>query len=162
MPEFEVVKTEKGLRGYTQADHAAYLKFKALIEKLEAGEFLKLSYKRPRNVGFHRKFFAMLTHAFEHWEPERGRKRLTYKGQPIEKNFDQFRRDVLILAGFRKATYDHRGRVHLEALSIAFDSMDEDTFAQVYEAVLKVLLADILRNYTREDFERVVEQLQAF
>lgn len=163
MPDFEVVKTTKGeLRGYTQRDHDFYLKFKRFVKALEPGEFVRLSYHQARNPKFHRKFFAMLKHAFDHWEPERARKRLTYKGRPIEKDFDQFRRDVLIRAGFYRATYDHRGRVHLDAESIAFGNMTEERFEVVYEGVLKVLLEDIFTNYTRKDLERVIEELQRF
>lgn len=163
MAEFEAVKTSDGkLRGFTQQDEEARVKFKKFVDELEAGEFFRLTYKRERNPKFHRKLFAMLKLAFDAWEPEKGRKRLTYKGAPIEKDFDQFRRDMLIRAGFYVAKYDAKGRVMLEAQSISFANMDDERFAEVYEAVLKVCLTDILTNYTRADADRVIEEMQRF
>jgi len=163
MPEMELVRTSRGeIRGFTEGDDKKWKRYCAWVEGLEPGEFFTLVYKQPRNLRFHRKFFAMLNHSFEHWEPEQGRKRFTYKGRAITKDFDQFRKDILILAGFYEARYDLKGRVELQAKSIAFDKMEEDEFERVYEAVLKVLLEQVLTNYTRDDLDRVVEQLQAF
>lgn len=163
MATVEVVKTANGeLRGYGEDNDRAYQRFKVWIARLEPGEFFTFSWRQPRNVRFHRKFFALLNHAFEAWEPEHGRKRLTYKGRPIEKNLENFRKEITILAGFYNASYDLKGRVKLEAQSIAFDKMDDETFATLYEAVLKVLLEHVLTNYKRDDVERVVAELEKF
>lgn len=162
-PMIEVVKTSSGeLRGYGQEHDAAFKRFKTFTKNLEPGEFFTFSYRKPRNVRFLRKFFALLNHAFEHWEPEHGRKRLTYRGKPIAKSFEGFREMVIVLAGFYEASYDMKGRVSLRAKSIAFDKMPEEEFEQLYEAVLKVLLEQVLTNYKRDDVERVVAELEKF
>jgi hypothetical protein len=162
MTEITVVQTPAGLRGMGEDNERAYGRFKGWLKGLGIGEFFTLSYKKPRNVRFHRKFFALLNHAFEHWEPESGRKRLKYKGLAIEKNFERFRADITVLAGYYVPSYDTKGRLVLEPKSISFANMEEEEFEKLYAAVLDALLKHVLTNYKREDVERVVEELERF
>lgn len=160
MPDIELVKTDTGLLGTTPADQKAWKKFKSLLERLGAGEFLSISYRRPRLNWFHRKFFALLNTGFEHWET--GRKRKTYKGRPVEANFEQFREDITIMAGFYEQTFNLRGQMKLRAKSISFANMEQEEFEALYDAVAKVLLEHVLTNYKREDLDHVVEQIMNF
>lgn len=164
-PEFEIVKTgQGGFVGYTQDDQKAYVKHREKMKGMEAGEFLKVKVTFPRNLPFHKKFMAMVRFGFEQWEPEKARKRLTYKGVPIAKSFKQFRKDMLILAGYAVATYDAKGRVKLEARSISFDSMEEDEFQEVYGAVYEAIYERIFvaKGYTRESFNEVLAKFEHF
>jgi hypothetical protein len=117
--EILVVQTERGLQGMGGDHTRAYEKFQRFVRALGVGEFFSFTYKKPRNQRLHRKFFALLTYAFDHWEPARGRKRLKHHGVPIEKNFEAFRKHITILAGYYTATYDLKGRLELEAKSIS-------------------------------------------
>lgn len=165
MPQdIEVVKTAGGdLRGYGIDNDNAYKRFKAWLKQLEPGECFTFSYRTPRDLVKHRRFMAMLRLGFEHWEPSRGRKRLTYKGRPIEKDFEVFRREMIILAGFYTPKFDAKGRVALEADSISFTKTDQDKADRMYEAVRQVLLEHVLSDrYDGEELDRVVEQLQKF
>lgn len=147
------------IRGFRQDDDRAWKRFKGWMKSLGAGEFFTLSYTRPRNPKLHRKFFAMLRHAFDHWEP----RALTHNGQPVAKNFEAFREQVLILAGHYEQTFALDGTVQLRAKSIRFDKLDDDDeFARIYESVLLVLLEHVLTNYKRDDLDRVVAELEAF
>lgn len=128
------------------------------IESIKNGQFLEVDIKQKRNVKFHRKFFAMLNVGFDAFEPEQK----AYKGQVAEKNFERFRKDVVILAGFYDSTYDIQGSLKLEAHSISFGKMSEDEFNKVYNACCNVLLMKVLSNYTRADLDGVVEQLTRF
>lgn len=128
------------------------------IETIKNGQFLEVDIKQKRNVKFHRKFFAMLNVGFDAFEPEQK----AYKGQVAEKNFERFRKDVVILAGFYDSTYDIQGNLKLEAHSISFGKMGEDEFNKVYNACCNVLLMKVLSNYTRADLDSVVEQLTRF
>ena len=165
MPSCELVKTGKGdLIGFSQDDHKVWEKFKRWWKDLEPGEFFTLTYKQPRNPVFHRKFMKMVRFAFEQWEPEKARKRMTYKGLPIHKDFEQFRKDMTILAGYGIAKFDARGRVTMDAVSLSFDKMDEDTFEKVYRAMYEVLYEHIFRakGYSREELNRVLEEFERF
>lgn len=164
-PEFEIVKRPDGkFIGATQEDEEKRRKFNAKRERMEAGEFCKVKVTYPRDSVFHRRFMAMVRFGFEQWEPEKKRKRQTYKGMPIHKDFEVFRKDIVILAGYGKATFDAKGRVSLEALSIAFDNMDDDAFRPVYAAVFEAIYTNILepKGYTRETANAVLEEFVKF
>jgi hypothetical protein len=54
------------------------------------------------------------------------------------------------------------GEAKARAKSIAFGNMAEDEFERVYSAVADVILQRVLRNYTREDLDRVVDEVLRF
>ena len=130
----------------------------AFIEKLMMGGGVRAKITKVRNIGFHRKFFALLNIGFEAWETPEGE----YGGMKVEKEFERFRKDVTILAGYFTPVYNMRGEVRLEAKSIGFGSMEQDEFEAVYSAVANVLLRKVLKNYTRDDLDRVVENILNF
>lgn len=128
------------------------------IAKLKLGQGVRVTIKRVRNLGHHKKFFALLNLAYEAWEPTEQ----TYKGQVVAKNFDQFRNDLVVLAGHGDASYNFRGEVRVRAKSLAFGNMSQDEFEGLYQSVVQVVLSKILTNYTREDLDEVVERVLRF
>lgn len=132
-----------------------------LFCKLKIGQVVSVEIKRTRNYQFHKKMFALFGLAFDVWEPEA----MEYKGVVVEKDFDRFRKDMIILAGFYKAVYNARGEVRLEAESLSFSSMNADRFELVFKSVLSVVWKHVLRNkgYQSEaDVELVVSDLMRF
>lgn len=165
MREIDLVKTPDGLRGWTPDDEAAYRRFREQMAALEVGECVRVGFTRPRNPKFHRKFFAMLNVGFEAWDPMSQRTRSTYKGALIAKNFEAFREDVTILAGFKEAHFDLRSnRMKVKAKSISFASMEQEEFEKVYSAVADVLLELFLKGkgYDRAELDRVVARIMEF
>ena len=162
MSEITLVKLpEGGLQGLSDIDKIAYTKFKIKLKNLEPGELCEIAVKMPRNGKFHRKFFMMLTVGFDMWET--GRKQKMYKGQPVTKNFEHFRSDVLILAGHYEQTFGINGKLKLIAKSISFASMDEPEFYVIYNSVLDVLLQKVLITYKgRDEVNEVVEKMLGF
>jgi hypothetical protein len=128
------------------------------LAKLKVGQGVRVKVTRMRNYKFHRKLFALLNVAFDAWEPLA----LEYKGEKVAKNFERFRSDVTVLAGYYEATVNLRGETRLEPKSISFSSMDQDEFEKLYSAVIDVVLQRILTNYTRDDLNNVVEQVLRF
>ena len=128
------------------------------IRKQKIGQGFVVNLKKVRNIRFHRKFFALLNYAFDTWEPE-GK---TYKGQPVSKNFDQFRKDITILAGFYETAIRLDGTVRVTAKSISFANMDEIEFEQLYSKVIDVLLSRVFIGQTRADIDVVVNNLLAY
>jgi hypothetical protein len=157
-----LVKMPDGkLQGLSDTDKLAYKRFKSRLNNLEAGELCTIEAKLPRNSRYHRKFFAMLNLGFDAWEPQRKHK--SYKGKPVTKNFERFRSDVLILAGYYEQTFCLDGKLKLEAKSISFAHMEQPEFEAVYNAVLDVLLADVLKTYAgREEVNQVVDRMLRF
>lgn len=151
----------KALDGFSPDDKKSWRRFWRHLMKLEPGEMAQAEMMFPRNSKFHRKFFALLNIGFDAWEPPR--KRRTYKGMPVQKNFDQFREDVIISAGFYDQTFDLRGRMKVKAKSISFAKMDDVEFERVYSAVADVLLGGVLVGYaSRDELDRVVDQIMGF
>jgi hypothetical protein len=128
------------------------------IAKMKVGAGVRATVTQQRNVKFHRKLFALLNLAFDHWEPVVA----TYKGQIVGKNFDQFRNDITVLAGHYEMAVTLRGETRLTAKSISFANMSQDEFDSLYSSVVSVVLARILTNYTQDQLDAVMDQLLGF
>ncbi len=150
--EVLLIKTPQGY--FIPADE----QFQESCKRFKVGQTIRADIKAMRNYKFHKKFFAMLDVGFDAWEPDQKE----YKGMPAQKNRTRFRKDCTIAAGFYTTTYDINGNVKLEAKSISFANMDDDEFEKLYSAVADVLLQRVLRNYTREDLDNVVNQMMGF
>lgn len=117
-----------------------------LKKKLKLGEIYLADIKIPRNYDFLRKYFALLDCAWEY---------LTEKQQEFIKSKECFRSTLQIAAGYGKPYYSFKRKEWLEeSKSIAFDSMPEEEFSQLYESVKNVLFATFLRNISQEEFEK--------
>ena len=148
-------------KGTNEADDKTWHRFWNRMKKLEAGEISFLEFIIPRNGKFHRKYFALLDVGFDAWEPKRKHK--SYKGRAIEKNREQFREDIIIMAGFYEQTFDFKGRMRIRAKSISFANMDDAEFEQVYQATVTVLLREVLTTYKdRAELDAVVERIVGF
>lgn len=147
--------------GASQDDKKSWRRFWGRMIGMEPGEVALVEMTIPRNAKFHRKFFVLLNLGFDSWEPARKNKR--YKGREVAKNFEQFREDITILAGYYVQTFDLRGRMTLKAQSISFANMDDVEFERLYSAVVDVLLREVCKNYkNREEIDRVVQQIVGF
>jgi hypothetical protein len=144
-------KTENG---FLPADQESAEK----LAKYKVGDFFTCTIKRVRNIKFLRKYFALLKHAYSCWEPETKH----YKGREVQKNKERFRKDIQILAGYYESVVNLKGDVRLESKSIAFESMKEEEFEKLYQAVITVIMEKVLKTYTREDIDRVVDELLKF
>ena len=138
---------------YPDTDESAQL-----LSKIKTGSVVFADVKRPRNYLFHKKFFALLQVGFDAWEPDA----VEFNGLPAQKNFDRFRKDCVISAGYYDTVVNLKGDVRAEAKSISFGAMDESEFAELYSSVANVLLQRVLRNYTREDLDETVERILGF
>lgn len=127
----------------------------SVVDSIRVGETVRVEIFRPRHPEFHRKFMKLCSLAFECWEPGYG-----------NRNFDNFRKDLLILAGFRKEYISLLSQeIRFEAESIAFANMSESRFQQAYRAVLDVIWDQIYSKnpaYSRADIDRLANQILAF
>lgn len=148
-------------RGLRDEDEKTWRRAWKMFISLDPGELANIEIIFPRNSRLHRKFFAMLNVGFEAWEP--GRKHKTHKGIPVVKSFENFREDVLIIAGFYDQSFDLDGRMKLVAKSISFAKMDDAQFEAVYSAVADVLLDRVLTAYRgRDELDEVVDKILGF
>lgn len=137
------------------------------LKKIKNETALRVTVRRVRNYEFHKKYFALLNLAFENWEVPFTQHSLTPEGfknlreAPV-KDFDRFRKDVIILAGYYDATYRVDGSVRLEAKSISFANMDEDEFGKLYEATLEAIRKHVFRNMNDADLQVFLNELEQF
>jgi len=130
----------------------------AFIGKVKTGNVVSIECKQPRNYIFLQKFFTMLNVGFDAFEPDE----IEYKGLPVQKNKERFRKDCIIAAGFYEPVANLNGDVRAEADSISFANMDDEEFERVYSKVADVILRRVLTNYTRDDLDDVVAQILGF
>ncbi|TSE03351.1 DUF1367 family protein [Aquimarina algiphila] len=112
------------------------------IKKLKLGEMYQCEVKRPRNIGFHRKFFALVNMVFDN--------------QEIYVNLDRLRKDLTIEAGFYDEWVDFQGVIQREAKSISFAKMKESDFQDMYSKVIDVIVQYF--HFDRQDIIDNVEQ----
>jgi hypothetical protein len=107
------------------------------LSKKKQGATILGDFHEMRNGAFFRKWWSLVKYAFDQWsetcEPEE------YRGMPVQANFDRFRKDVTILAGFRVPVWNVRGELRVEAESLKWAKMNEARFAQLFEATLQAL-----------------------
>jgi len=82
----------------------------------------------------------------------------------LKKFFKRFRKDVTILAGYHHTVIRLDGTARVEADSISFAKMEQETFEGLYSNVLDVLLNRIpmLKKMGAEDVSRAVDKLLEF
>jgi hypothetical protein len=130
----------KGLGGSL---HPADPESEAEIGKLGRGEVLRFTARRPRNLGHHRKFFALL--------------QLVFDNQELYADREELRRALLIEAGHFDDVRLLDGATVRTAKSISFSAMDQAAFEAVYDSVLAVVLTKLLPGIGREELEQEVE-----
>lgn len=134
-------------------------------QPLKTGQPYEITVKESRNYAFHRKGMALLRFLFDHWEPGQIGHASEYRGVEIQKDFERFRKDLTILAGFYHPVWNVRGELRIEAESLSFGKMKEDRFRQVYAALVNVGWQGILKQVgyrSPEDVEQTLMQLGSF
>jgi hypothetical protein len=119
----------------------------AWMGSTKQGQVIEVDATRPRNTPFHRKYFALLNYAYENWDIEE---------IDATKNFDRFRDDITILAGYYEKYYRTDGSVRIEAKSISFAKMEQQEFDALYSKTLDILLANILPSHTPEEINTIL------
>ncbi len=117
------------------------------LQSFKNGEIYEVEIKRPRNPAFHRKVFLFFKFCFEHWSADK----TDWEYFDERKQFDTFRKNLTVLAGFREVTYTIDGRMRVEAQSLSYGNMDQSEFEQCYKALINAALKEIFNNTTDEN-----------
>lgn len=117
------------------------------LRKMKPGQWYRADIKMPRNVKFHRKYFALLGAVYPH--------------QTMWPTFKKFRAKFEEALGHGEYHTNARGERYFENESISFASMQEDEFEQFYERAVELILTRILPNVGRADLDRQVEEIMA-
>jgi len=128
------------------------------LATLTNGEVIRADIKRPRNIKFHRRYFALLDVLYNIFEPEP----VEYNGTQVQKNRERFRKDIAIATGHYEIVVNIKGEVRAEAKSISFASMDDAEFAQLYSRTIDYGLQRIAVGKTRAQIDEWVAQIISF
>lgn len=131
------------IKGFDHKLIAAHDSDLELIKKMTTGEMYEFEFKKPRNIKFHRKFFALLN--------------LTYENQQIYNDITRMRKELTKAVGYYESFLNHKGVLVYEAKSISFASMDEIEFSQFYNKFL-----DVIIKIFKFDKETIEENLENF
>jgi len=114
------------IKGLDNAFRIAYDSDYETAKKIKPNEVYEYEFKKPRNYDFHKKFFALVN--------------LCFCNQEKYNNIEHLRKDLIICSGHYEIIFDlETGGQKKEALSIAFNSMDEVQFSKLYNDVLQVI-----------------------
>lgn len=135
------------------------------LRKKRGGALILVEPREPRNGGFFKKWFALVEMAYSYWAD--AAETLEFKGQPVRPSFTRFRKDVTILCGYYEAVTNLRGEIRIEAASISWASMDENTFGKLYDATIAVLLSKVFngrvcREWSEGELRSVAQQIESF
>ena len=128
--------------------------------KIKLGSVVHSDFKQMRNAAFHRKLFALFNLAYEYWEPEE----IDTKWGKPEKSFETFRKNLTILAGHGHLVFNIDGTYKMEADSLSFGSMTQETFDSLYENILTVVMRKIpvLNKLNEDEIEDLVNKVLEF
>lgn len=128
------------------------------LSNITEGETVRADIKRPRNVAFHRKYFAMLDVLYNIFEPPT----VSHNGVVAVKNRDRFRKDIAIATGHYELVITIKGECRAEAKSISFASMDETQFSELYSRTIDYGLLRIAKGKTKAEIDNWVAQIIDF
>jgi len=128
------------------------------LHKVKIGRMVRGKFTQIRNSAFHRKYFALVNMAFDNWEPGE----IDSKYGVPEKNFERFRHDLTILAGFYDVTIRLDGSTRIEPKSISFAKMDQDEFEKVYSKTIDVLIKHVYSKLSKDEINTMVERYLEF
>ncbi len=127
-----------------------------IISAIPDGETIKAELKRPRNVQFHKKYFALLDVLFNIFEP------VKVEGKEAMKNRERFRKDIAIATGHYELVYNIKSEIRAEARSISFARMSQEEFEALYNRTIDYGLQKIAVGKSREQIENWVSQILEF
>ena len=134
----------------------------AKLKKLKTGGVVRATIEQMRNGPYFRKWWALAKFAFdvasETVEP------MEYRGQPVQPDFERFRKDLTILAGFYRPVFNARGEMRIEAESLKWSTMTEDRFDALYSATINAVLQKVLHNskFTEAEIRAHVDRVMLF
>ena len=125
------------------------------LERFKTGAMYPVEIKTSRHPEFHGKVFSFLQFCFDHWAADKTDER--FKTSAAQ--FDTFRKNLTVLAGYKDVTFTIDGRLRVEAKSLSFGNMDQDEFEDCYSALINAALAHVFAN-TKD--QKVLDKLTGF
>jgi hypothetical protein len=151
----------KGPSGMIPADEQT----REWLAKKKLGATIQANASEMRNGAFFRKWWSLINLAYDYWKDDA--ETVEYKGERVQPNFDRFRKDVTIAAGFFDPVVNLKGELRLEPESLKWSQMDEERFTKLYDATIQVLLqrvfnGKVCRTMSEDELRSVAEQITEY
>lgn len=112
------------------------------IRGIGQGEIVSVDVKRPRNLMFHRKFFAML--------------KIILENQPYYRSMDDLLDVCKLAIGHYRTIETKFGQVKIPS-SISFAAMDDAAFQEFYNRAVVWVCEEVVPGLKRGDLDGAVE-----
>lgn len=119
------------------------------LSKFKSNELYEIDIKRTRNPQFHRKVFSFFKFCFEYWRGDR--EFMDESGQ-----FDVFRSELTVNAGYYDAYYKFDGSVRIEAKSLSYSSMSPEDFEKCYLALTNAAMKHIFKGCDENTYQQLL------
>jgi hypothetical protein len=135
------------------------------LAKKKLGATIQCNATEMRNGAFFRKWWSLINLAYDHWKDDA--ETIEFQGERVQPNFDRFRKDVTISAGFFYPVVNLKGEVRIEPESLKWSQMDEDRFNKLYDATISVLLQRVFngrvcRTMSENELRSIAEQITEY
>lgn len=135
------------------------------LRKKKLGSTILVEPREMRNGAFFRKWWALVKVGYDYWAENA--QTIEFKGKPVLPDFDRFRKDVTISAGFYTPVVNLKGEVRIEPESLKWASMTEERFEQLYNATIQVLLqrvfnGKVCQKWSEQQLRSVTEEIMRF
>lgn len=136
-----VINTPDGFKPFDDSDHEKK-------KRLKLWGVYKVKVTLFRNYAFHKKYFKLVTLAWEF---------LNEQSQRFFGSKESFRKTVEVAAGNVERVYNTSMKAWVETpKSISFDSMEEEEFAELYDSVKDVLLRMFIGREREDEFLNIL------
>lgn len=130
--------------------------------KKKLGVTIQVDATEMRNGAFFRKWWSLVKLGFDYWQDDA--ETIEFKGERVLPDFDRFRKDVTILAGFYYPVVGLKGEVKIEPESLKWSQMTEDRFTKLYDATIQVLLqrvfnGTVCKTMSEEELRSIANQI---
>lgn len=135
------------------------------LSKKKLGATILVEPREMRNGAYFRKWWALVDLGYQYWSESA--QTVEFQGRPVLPEFDRFRKDVTISAGFYYPVVNLKGEVRIEPESLKWASMSEERFGKLYDATIQVLLSRVFngkvcKSWTEQELRHVAEQILEF
>lgn len=135
------------------------------LRKKKIGATVLVEPREMRNGPFFRKWWALVKLGFDYWSESATT--IEYRGQSVLPEFERFRKDVTIMAGFYRPVVNLKGELRIEAESLKWAKMTEERFTKLYDATIQVMLqrvfnGKVCKQWTEAELRSVASQILEF
>lgn len=126
--------------------------------RLKVGHDYLAEIREPRNIRFHRKYFALINAAWDLLSPQSRDFFRKDDDLPFDNICrDRFRKTLEVACGWSEQVYSITRKEWLEApRSIAFDKMTAEEFESLYNNVFHFISTRLLRDTPQEELDNLI------